>query len=46
MSPYKALFRREPPSIIGYEIELVDPISIQETLQERDNMLQQLKFNL
>lgn len=46
MYPYKALFGHEPPSIIRYQIEPTYPISIQETLQERDNVLQQLKFNL
>ena len=43
MSPFKAVFGRDPPSIVRYENHAKDPISVQETLRERDKLLDGLK---
>jgi len=46
MSPFKVVFGREPPAIVPYQVHPKDPISLQETLVNRDNLLQKLKGNL
>lgn len=46
MSPFKALYGRDPPTVIRYEIASTDPVSVQDMLQTRDTLLQLLKTNL
>ena len=46
MRPFKTVFGREPPAIVPYQVHPKDPISLQETLVNRDNLLQKLKGNL
>ena len=46
MSPFKAIFGRDPPSVIPYECNSKDPVSVQDSLITRDALLQQLKSNL
>ncbi|PNY14541.1 hypothetical protein L195_g011223 [Trifolium pratense] len=46
MTPFKALYGREPPSLTKYEAHADDSPTIQEELMERDKILQQLKTNL
>nr|KYP54676.1 Retrovirus-related Pol polyprotein from transposon 17.6 [Cajanus cajan] len=46
MSPFKALYGKDPPSVLRYETNVTDPVSVQELLRERDVLLQQLKSNL
>ncbi|MCI05729.1 hypothetical protein A2U01_0026782, partial [Trifolium medium] len=46
MTPFKALYGRDPPTLIRYMPQHNDPISVQEQLGERDRILQQLKSNL
>ncbi|XP_047169459.1 uncharacterized protein LOC124838000 [Vigna umbellata] len=46
MSPFKAVFGGEAPSVIPYQVHSKDPSSLQETLIKRDKLLQQLKDNL
>jgi hypothetical protein len=46
MTPFKALYGREPPYLTRYEPQVNDPPALQEELMERDKILQQLKSNL
>ena len=39
MSPFKVVFGREPPAVVPYQVHPKDPISLQETLVNRDNLL-------
>lgn len=45
-TPFQAVYGREPPPIIPSQCPYVDPISITELLQHRDQLLAQLKLNL
>jgi hypothetical protein len=46
MTPFKALYGRDPPYLTKYEAQVTDPPALQEELMERDKILQQLKCNL
>ncbi|XP_072060288.1 uncharacterized protein [Arachis hypogaea] len=46
MTPYKALYGRDPPSLVKYEITPNHDHSLQELLLERDPLLDQLKVNM
>nr|KYP59122.1 Transposon Ty3-I Gag-Pol polyprotein [Cajanus cajan] len=46
MSLFKALYGRDPPTIIRYETAPMDPVSVQDMLRARDAILQQLKLHL
>ncbi|XP_072066649.1 uncharacterized protein [Arachis hypogaea] len=46
MTPFKALYGRDPPTLARYELSSTDNPSLQEWLQNRDHLLDQLKFNL
>jgi len=46
MSPYKALFGRDPPLMVLYVHQVNNPPTLQEMLQTRDALLRQLKTNL
>ena len=46
MTPYKALYGRDPSSLIKYEFSTDDDVSLQELLTARDRLLQQLKINM
>jgi hypothetical protein len=46
MTPFRALYGRDPPAFIRYEPQASDPPSLQEELMERDKILQQLKTHL
>lgn len=46
MSPFKALYGREPPAMVRYELSLQDEPSLQEMLLNRDKLLDQLKSNM
>ncbi|MED6176079.1 hypothetical protein PIB30_116938 [Stylosanthes scabra] len=46
MAPFKALFGRDPPSLIRYELSGDDEPSLQEILLEHDRLLDALKQNL
>ncbi|PNX77624.1 Ty3/gypsy retrotransposon protein [Trifolium pratense] len=46
MTPFKALYGRDPPYLTKYEAQEIDPPTLQEELKERDKLLQQLKSNL
>ncbi|MCI28907.1 hypothetical protein A2U01_0050110, partial [Trifolium medium] len=46
MTPFKALYGRDPPSLTRYEPQSNDPPALQQELLERDRILQQLKVNL
>jgi hypothetical protein len=46
MTPFKALYGRDPPALLRYEPQATDPPALQEQLMERDRILQQLKANL
>ena len=39
MPPFKAVFGRDPPSVVPYECNSKDPTSIQESLTARDTLL-------
>jgi len=45
-TPFKAVYGRDPPSIIKYTVNKKDPPNVQEQLLQRDHTLSQLKFNL
>jgi len=45
-TPYKALYGRDPPSLVRYEVSIQDEKSVQEMLSSRDSWLQQLKQNM
>ncbi|MCI53676.1 hypothetical protein A2U01_0074923, partial [Trifolium medium] len=46
MTPFKALYGRDPPYLTRYVAQDNDPPALQEELMERDKVLQQLKDNL
>ncbi|XP_020967649.1 uncharacterized protein LOC110266920 [Arachis ipaensis] len=46
MTPFKALYGRDPPSLVRYELSHEDEPSLQELLVARDKLLDQLKLNL
>ncbi|CAJ2656401.1 unnamed protein product [Trifolium pratense] len=46
MTPFKALYGRDPPYLTKYEVQVDDPPALREELMERDQILQQLKTNL
>jgi hypothetical protein len=46
MTPFKALYGRDPPHITRYQHHPGDTPTLQEELMERDRILQQLKSNL
>ncbi|MCH79841.1 retrotransposon protein, partial [Trifolium medium] len=46
MTPFKALYGRDPPYLTRYVAQANDPPTIQEELMARDKILQQLKDNL
>ena len=46
MTPFKALYGRDPPALIRYTPEASDPVTLQEQLTNRDRILQQLKQHL
>ncbi|CAJ2661993.1 unnamed protein product [Trifolium pratense] len=46
MTPFKALYGRDPPYLTRYVAQASDPPTLQEELMERDKILQQLKDNL
>jgi len=46
MSPYQALNGREPLSLVCYEISPRDKPPLEEMLQGRDKLLDQLKVNM
>src|SRR4051812_39210525 len=46
MTPFKAVYGRDPPSLIKYEMQVADPPSLQALLTERDSILTLLKTNL
>ena len=46
MSPFKALFGRDPPHIVRYQLSGTDSPVIQEMLEQRDKLLDTLKINL
>jgi hypothetical protein len=46
MTPFRALYGRDPPALIRYEPQVSDPPALQEELMERDKILQQLKTHL
>jgi hypothetical protein len=46
MTPFKALYGRDPPTLTRYEPQASDPPALQEELLDRDRVLQQLKNNL
>jgi hypothetical protein len=46
MSPFQAVFGRSPPTILRYELDNSDPISVQELLVNRDKLLSQLRATL
>jgi hypothetical protein len=46
MTPFKALYGRDPPTLTRYEPQVNDSPTLQEELMERDRLLQQLKTHL
>ncbi|PNY08611.1 Ty3/gypsy retrotransposon protein [Trifolium pratense] len=46
MCPFKAVYGRDPPMLVKYDISHLDPPSLQTLLQERDAVLHFLKANL
>ena len=46
MSPYKALYGRDPPSLVRYEFSQHDEVSLQDMLISRDKLLENLKANM
>jgi hypothetical protein len=46
MTPFKALYGRDPPSLTRYNYNATDPIPVQEQLTERDTLLARLKSQL
>lgn len=46
MTPFKAVYGREPPILLKYDTATADPPSLQALLTERDTTLQLLKSNL
>ena len=46
MTPFRALYGRDPPTLIKYEISNQDPPSVQEMLMQRDLIIEELKKNM
>lgn len=46
MTPFKALYDRDPPSVTRYDINVSDPPDLQQQLSHRDTLLNQLRANL
>ena len=46
MSPFKAVYRREPPKLLGYDSQPSPIASIDQLLSQRDDMLCILKSNM
>ena len=46
MTPFKALYGRDPPTLVRYQPEITDVPTVQEQLTARDELLRQLKDNL
>ena len=46
MSPYKALYGREPLKLIRYELNDQDPVVVQDLLHQTDMTLDELKQNM
>jgi len=46
MTPYKALYDRDPPSLVRYEASNQDKVSLQKMVMARDRWLEQLKINM
>jgi len=46
MTPYKALYGRDPPALIKYEVSDQDEVSLQDISVARDKSLDQLKYNM
>jgi transcription antitermination factor NusG len=46
MTPFKAVYGRDPPGLIRYNSQASDPHAVREQLLERDAILDQLKGNL
>ena len=46
MTPFKALYGRDPPTLVRYQPEITDVPTVQEQLTARDKLLRQLKDNL
>ncbi|WZZ36193.1 hypothetical protein YC2023_019594 [Brassica napus] len=46
ISPYKAIYGQDPPSLVGYERGSTQIQELDEQLLERDKVLQELKHNL
>lgn len=46
MTPFKAVYGRDPPTLVHYQINFADPPELQSMLQQRDSVLLQLKSNL
>lgn len=46
MTPFKALYGREPPPLVRYEIGTTPVLELDEQLAARDEILQVLKHNL
>lgn len=46
ITPFKALYGRDPPSLTRYTVNTADPLDLQEQLRHRDAFLIQLKANL
>jgi hypothetical protein len=46
MSPFKALYGREPPTLVRYNHNPADPIPVAEQLHQSDAVITQLKVNL
>jgi len=46
MTPFKALYGRDPPTLVRYQPEITDVPTMQKQLIARDELLRQLKDNL
>ena len=46
MTPFKALYGRDPPTLVRYQPEITDVPTVHEKLTARDELLRQLKDNL
>jgi len=46
MTPFKAVFGRDPPTVIPYQRDSSDSLSLQESLLTRDALIQHLKATL
>nr|KYP52382.1 Transposon Ty3-I Gag-Pol polyprotein [Cajanus cajan] len=46
MTPFKVVYGRDPPQILKYVPNSTDPVSVQEQLLQRDDVLKKLKNNL